>query len=66
MLLSLNFKSVCAGRMAQVVEYLPSNLKALSSNPTTKKKKPEKSVCAASLIYSFYALLHIASPGKDG
>jgi hypothetical protein len=28
-----------AGKVAQVVEHLPSKLKALSSNPSTEKKK---------------------------
>jgi hypothetical protein len=28
-----------AGKVAEVVEHLPSKLKALSSNPSTEKKK---------------------------
>jgi hypothetical protein len=33
-----------AGRVAQVVEHLPSNLKALSSNLSTTRKKKKKSI----------------------
>jgi hypothetical protein len=60
-----------AGRLAQVVEHLPSKCEVLSSNPTTKKEKMSwlGPVHACNPTYSTYkqrsgGLQFEASPGK--
>jgi hypothetical protein len=41
-LISINTKKLGADRVAQMVECLPSKCKALSSNPSTEKRKKKK------------------------
>jgi hypothetical protein len=53
LLLSSKFSalhSIGAGGVAQTVEHLPSNHKALSSNPSTIKKKKKKRKSQATII----------------
>jgi hypothetical protein len=40
----LNKREKRAGRMAQMVEYLPRKCEAPSSNPSTTKKKKKKKI----------------------
>jgi hypothetical protein len=54
---SKNAKAKGAVRAAQVVKHLPSKLKALSSDPSTKKKKKK--------IYAGHSEIHLLSSMQE-
>jgi hypothetical protein len=53
-ILSQKYPTKRAGREAQVIEFLPRNYEALSSNPsTTKKRKKDNSQIINTQVYGF-------------